>query len=181
MFTQGSGDLIASAVQSKSAVDQMFNNSSLSSSPKSVLPEKVPVDQVSTWNVKENNGETTDELLEPLLLCCESLQSCGSGILGMHSLEDCLQAWEILPKVNYAMSGYELEMLHIRGFQLSREQEKCIGKYFLGKFTPYSLFSPFSLCILRAREVEFIFNTLISLFVCELGVRLSISHFYCLV
>ena len=27
-------------------------------------------------DVKENNGETTNELLEPLLLCCESLQSC---------------------------------------------------------------------------------------------------------
>ena len=27
-------------------------------------------------DVKENNGETTNELLEPLLLCCASLQSC---------------------------------------------------------------------------------------------------------
>ena len=26
-------------------------------------------------------------------------------------LEDCLKALKILPKVNYAMSGYELEML----------------------------------------------------------------------
>ena len=31
--------------------------------------------------VMENNGETTDELLEPLLPWCVSLQSCGSGIL----------------------------------------------------------------------------------------------------
>ena len=29
----------------------------------------------------------------------------------MHSLEECLKAWKIHPKVNYAMSGYELEML----------------------------------------------------------------------
>ena len=49
VFNQGSGDLIASAVQPESAVEQISNNSSLSSSPKSVLPEKVPVDQVSSW------------------------------------------------------------------------------------------------------------------------------------
>ena len=50
VFNQGSGDLIASAVQPESAVEQISNNSSLSSSPKSVLPEKVPVDQVSSWS-----------------------------------------------------------------------------------------------------------------------------------
>ncbi|KAJ9680308.1 hypothetical protein PVL29_019584 [Vitis rotundifolia] len=164
MFTQGSGDLIASAVQSKSAVDQMFNNSSLSSSPKSVLPEKVPVDQVSTWNVKENNGETTDELLEPLLVCCESLQSCGSGILGMHSLEDCLQAWEILPKVNYAMSGYELEM---GIFLVSQVQEKCIGKYFSGKFT----LGNFPILVFTSDLYSFPH-------LLQLNVELFISHFF---
>ena len=50
MFTQGSGNFVASAVQPKLAIDQNSNNSSLSSSPKSVLPEKVPVDQVSSWS-----------------------------------------------------------------------------------------------------------------------------------
>ena len=44
------GDIIASVVQPKSAIDQISKNSSLSSSPKSVLLEKVPVDQVSSWS-----------------------------------------------------------------------------------------------------------------------------------
>ena len=50
MFNQGFGNLIASAVQPKSAIEQISNNSSLSSSPKSVLLEKVPVDQFSSWS-----------------------------------------------------------------------------------------------------------------------------------
>ena len=42
-------------------------------------------------DVKENNGETTDELLEPLLLCCESLHSCRSGILADGQLDDLIR------------------------------------------------------------------------------------------
>ncbi|KAJ9697266.1 hypothetical protein PVL29_009175 [Vitis rotundifolia] len=194
MFTQGSGDIIASTVQPKSAVDQISKNSSLSSSPKSVLPKKVLVDQVSSWgfNPEENNGETTDELLEPLLLCCESLQSCRSGILadgrlddlirrvaifgmGMHSSEDCLKPWKILTKVNYAMSGYELEML------VSRGQEKFIGKYLTGKF-PSFLRIPYSLKFLIVLQfslacLELILNMLISLFICARYVWIFIYNF----
>ena len=42
-------------------------------------------------DVMENNGETTDVLLEPLLPWCESLQSCGSDILADGWLDDLIR------------------------------------------------------------------------------------------
>ena len=50
VFNQDSGDLVVSTVQPELAVEQISNHSSLSSSPKSVLPDKVPVDEVSSWS-----------------------------------------------------------------------------------------------------------------------------------
>ena len=50
VFNQDSGDLVGSTVQPELAVEQISNHSSLSSSPKSVLPDKVPVDEVSSWS-----------------------------------------------------------------------------------------------------------------------------------
>ena len=35
--------------------------------------------------------ETTDQLLEPLLLCYESLQSCGAGVLADGRLVDLIR------------------------------------------------------------------------------------------
>lgn len=65
VFSQDSSVLIASTVQPEPVIEQISSHSSLSSSPKSVLPEKVPVEQVSSWSfnpevhvaVQQNNME----------------------------------------------------------------------------------------------------------------------------
>ena len=62
-------------------------------------------------------------------------------------------------------------------------------KYFLGKFTPYSLFFPIShcslsllylciICWLDVCVIEFILNLLISMFVCEVDARMSIFFLF---
>ena len=50
------------------------------------VEDNVTLDTIG--DVKEKNGETTNELLEPLLLCCESLQSC---ILADGRLDDLIR------------------------------------------------------------------------------------------
>ena len=70
-------------------------------------------------------------------------------------------------------------------FQVSRKEEKCIGKYFLSKLTSYSLFSPILhfllyflclsiICWLDVCVIEFILNPLIYMFLCELDARIPI-------
>ena len=72
---------------------------------------------------------------------------------------------------------------------MSREQEKCMKKYFLSKFTSNSLLSPIShcslsllclgiICWLDLCAIVSILNMLIFVFVCALYVWCFISHFF---
>ena len=75
-------------------------------------------------------------------------------------------------------------------FQVSREQEKCLKKYFLRKFSMNSVLSPKShcslsllclgiICWLDLCAIVSILNMLIFVFVCALYVWCFISQFFC--
>ncbi|XAR61397.1 hypothetical protein NMG60_11035089 [Bertholletia excelsa] len=61
-------------------------------------------------------------------------------------LEDCLQAWKLLPDTNYAKSGYELEMMEIEAKDSEEQEAQAIAKNQLD-ISPRVLHTP----VIRAR------------------------------